>query len=439
MGATPTTTIRSRAIRRFPMTGHSPTPKPARLRLGSGTPHMLVATFVSASAAFLYLVIVGRALGPTDFAPITVLWTLQYLVTTVVYVPVELLTVRRLSQENPEATPWALYVWVTAACTVGALAFGFFTLDRFFAGDTGFLFVLGPLVVGYAGFAIGRGYLAGQRRFKEYAYAVSAESLLRLCAAGALLVAGVGTLGLSATMAAAPLVIWLWRPLRGRRRSEAGRPSEKGAAAALGAFISATTASQTILAAGPLVVGGLGGSAAAVSVVGQTFLLLRAPLAVAYNMTSRVMPPLTRLVEAAQWDRIRHLGMQMGLGGLVTAAGGFGAGYLVGPALVALLMGPEYRPEPLLAALAAAGTALATVAAFAQQILVAMHSTGRLAVAWLCGLAAAAAVVVAAAGLGPSLRVGWAFLAGEGLAFVILIGMVASAARPSLADEAPGA
>jgi len=400
---------------------------------------MLVATFLSAGAAFLYLLVVGRALGPTDFAPITVLWTVQYLVGTTVYGPMEQLTVRRLSRENPEATPWALYLWVTAACTIGALAFGLVTLDRFFVGDTGYLLVLVPLVVGYAGFALGRGYLAGRRRFKEYAYAISAESLSRLCLAGALVAAGVGALGLSATMAAGPFVIWLWRPLRGWRHAEAHREPERGATAALGAFVSATAASQTILAAGPLVVGGLGGSAAEVSVLGQTFLLLRAPLAVAFNLISRVMPPLTRFVETGQWARLRRLSAWMGIGGLATSAAGFGAGYLAGPWLVALLMGPEYRPGALLAGLAAAATVLATVALFIQQILVAMRSTGRLAAAWLCGLAAAAAVVIAAGRLSPSLRVGWAFLAGEALAFVLLVGIVARAARPRSADAAPGA
>jgi O-antigen/teichoic acid export membrane protein len=421
------------------MTDDSPTSKTPRGRLGSGTIHILVATFVSAAGAFLYLVIVGRAVGPTAFAPITVLWTVQYLVTTTAYGPIELLTVRRLSREAPTATPWALYLWVTAACTAGTLTFGIFTLDRFFAGDAAFLLTLTPLVIGYAGFAVGRGYLAGRRRFKDYAYVIAAESLLRLCLAGVLLAAGAGALGLSTAMAAAPFVIWLWRPLRGRRHAEAAQRPEQGAAADLGAFISATAASQTLLAAGPLVVGALGGGAAQVSVLGQTFLLLRAPLAVAFNLTSRVMPPLTRFAEAGRWARIRRLGIQMGLGGLVTAAAGFGAGYLAGPGLVAWLMGPEYRPTAWLAALAAAGTALATVALITQQILVAMGSTGRLAVAWLCGLAAALAVVVTTGAMDPSLRVGWAFLTGESLAFILLIGIVVTGARqtPATAPPAP--
>ena len=316
---------------------------------------MVVSTFVSAAAAFLFLVIVGRILGPAAFAPITVLWTLQYLAFTVIYVPMEQLTVRRLSRNTPEATPWALYLWVTAASTGVALVFGIVTLDRFFAGDAAFLPIVVVLMVGYAGFLLGRGYLAGQGRFKEYAYAISTESLMRLPLAGVLLAAGVGAVGMGWIMAAAPLVVWLWRPLRGRRHLEARRRPERGATAALATFMLANAASHTLLAAGPLVVGALGGGAVAVSVLGQTFLLLRAPLAVAINMISRVLPPLTRFVETGQISRLRRLGAWMAIAGVAVAGAGFAAGYFAGPGIVAWLMGPEYRPEALLAALAAGG------------------------------------------------------------------------------------
>ena len=51
----------------------------ARVVLGSGTGHMIVGTLVAALAAYLFQLIVGRSLGPTVFAPITVLWTIQFL------------------------------------------------------------------------------------------------------------------------------------------------------------------------------------------------------------------------------------------------------------------------------------------------------------------------------------------------------------------------
>jgi O-antigen/teichoic acid export membrane protein len=420
-------------------TGELPFRTSPRVSLGSGTVHMLVATLVSAAGAYLFLLMVGRALGPTDFAPITALWTMQYLVTTTVFGPMAQLTVRRLSREKPEATPWALYLWVTTACVLGVLLFSRLTLDRFFGGNAVYLFMLAPLIIGYAGFAIGRGYLAGHLRFKEYAFAIAAESLVRLCLAGALVLAGVGTLGLSATMAAAPLVIWLWHPFRGRQQPEASRAREQGATTALGALVSASAASHTILAAGPLVIGVLGASAAEVSVLGQTLLLLRAPLALASNMISRVMPPLMRLVETSQWGRIGSLNLWMGVGGSVTSAAGFGVGYLTGPRLVELLMGPEYRPGALLAGLAAAATVLAGVALFVQQILIATGSTSRVAVAWFCGLVVAVAAVVVAREASPSLRVGWGFLLGEALAFVLLIAAVGAVAGSRQSASAPGA
>jgi O-antigen/teichoic acid export membrane protein len=71
------------------MTDASPLSTTARFRLRSGTAHMVAATLVSLAGAYLFLLIVGRVLGPTAFAPITVLWTLQYLVITTVYMPME--------------------------------------------------------------------------------------------------------------------------------------------------------------------------------------------------------------------------------------------------------------------------------------------------------------------------------------------------------------
>lgn len=388
-------------------------------RLDSGTTYMLVATALAAVAAYLFQLVVGRALGPTDFAPLTVLWTLQFLVSTTVFMPMEQLTVRRLNLDAPGATPWRLYLSVIAVTVFGATAFAAVTLDRLFAGEAAYLPVVAALVAGCGGFALGRGYLAGRRRFKEYALCTLSESVLRLALAGVLLALSVRALGLGWSLVPGSLVVWLWRPLRGERRREAAAP-EAGAAAALAGFVAATAAAQTIVAAGPLVVAALGAGAAEVSVFFQTFLLLRAPLTVAYNLVSRILPPFTRLVEQGEAATIRRLVTGIGAIGAALAAAGFGAGYAAGPALVQLLLGAEYRPGALLAALAASGAVLATMALFAQQMLIAMRATGRLAAAWLAGLAAAA-LAVALGQAAPSLRVGWAFLIGEALAFTLLI------------------
>ena len=392
---------------------------------------MLVATVLAAIAAYVFVLVVGRILGTEDFAPLTALWTIQGLVFTTLFMPMEQLTVRRLNLDTLGATPWRLYLSVIFAAALGATAFGAAILDRLFTGEWAYLPVIAALIAGYGVFAIGRGYLAGRRRFRDYALVTLAESLLRLALAGVLLALSVGALGLGWTLVVGSLVVWAWRPLRGERRRAAGALPEAGAGTDLATFATANAAAQTLVWAGPLVVGGLGAAAAEVSVFFQTFLLLRAPLTVAYNLMSRVLPPFTRLVEQGEAAAVRRLVTGIAAAGAALAAAGFAAGYWLGPPLVELLLGAEYRPRPLLAALAASGAMLATVALFAQQMIIALRATGRLAAAWLAGLAAAA-VLVAVGSAEPSLRVGWAFLIGEALAFALLV-VVALTARPRAA------
>ena len=412
------------------MTHRSPR-SPGSPRLDSGTTWMLVATVLAAVAAYLFLLVVGRVLGTEDFAPLTALWTIQGLIFTTVFMPMEQLTVRRLNLDTPGATPWRLYLWVISATALGATAFAAATLSRLFTGQWAYLPIMAALIAGYGAFAIGRGYLAGRRRFKDYALVTLSESALRLALAGVLLALSVGALGLGWTLVAGALVVWAWRPLHGERQRAAGALPEAGAGGDLATFVTANAAAQTLVWAGPLVVGGLGAEPAEVSVFFQTFLLLRAPLTVAYNLVSRVLPPFTRLVEEGEAAALRRLAIEIAATGAALAAAGFAVGYWVGPPLVELLLGAEYRPEPLLAALAASGAMLATVALFAQQMIIALRATGRLAAAWLAGLAAAG-VLVAVASAGPSLRVGWAFLVGEGLAFALLVA-IALTARPRAA------
>jgi len=385
-------------------------------RIGSGTTHMVVGTIVAAVGAYLFQLIAGRALGPTEFAPITVVWTIQFLVVTTVFVPMEQLTIRRLNTLDAAAAPWRLFLWVVAAATASSVAFTAVTLDRLFEGEALYLVIVAVLIPAYGGFALGRGLLAGSRRFREYGWSTFSESMLRLVIAVVLLALGARALGLGWSLVAGALVIWLWRPFRGERAAARGRSAERGAAAALARYVTANGASQTILAAGPLVVGALGAPAKEVSVFFETTLLFRAPLTVAYNLISRVLPPFTRMVEQGSIATLRRWALRLGAGGAALAAAGYGAGLAAGPGAVELLLGAEFRPSAELAALAASGMAIATVALFAQQMLIAMGATGRLAAAWLTGLGMAAAVVWLG-GDDASLRVGRAFLAGEAVAF----------------------
>ena len=408
----------------FPLT----TPPNATKARRQGTTYMVVGTLVAALGAYLFQLIAGRVLGPEAFAPITVLWTVQFLVFTIVFLPMEQLTIRRLSVTDPHAAPWRLFIGVIVLAVIVSTGFALLTLDRLLDGEPVYVVIVAVVIAAYGGFALARGLLAGHRRYKEYGLTTMAESVVRLIAAIALLAIGLGSVGLAWTLVIGAFVVWVWRPLA----HEFGRGAaviERGTGVDLGTFVAANAASQTIVAAGPLVVGALRASPAEVSVFFETFLLFRAPLSVAYSLIARILPPFTRFVEAGEYRSIRTWALRLGALGGVLGLAGFFVGRAVGPDVVALLLGEEFRPTASLAAFAAAGVAIATVALFTQQILIAMRATGLLAISWLMGLAGAAFTVVVAEG-SPSARVGAGFLVGEVIAFALIAATIVVAARP---------
>lgn len=399
---------------------HSTTPPRPRLgtALTTGTGYMVLGTLVAALAAYGFQVVAARTLGPTAFAPITVLWTIQFLVFTIVFLPMEQLTIRRLSVAAPDAAPWRLFLLVIAGAAAASVAFSAATLDRLLDGEPIYLVLVAVLIAGYGGFALSRGMLAGNRRFREYGLSTMAESVVRLLLAAALLGLGVGAVGLAWSLVAGSLVVYFWRPFRsaGPRFATLGR----GVAATLATFIVANAASQTVVAAGPLVVGALGAARAEVSVFFETFLLFRAPLTVSYSLIARVLPPFTRMVESGQRSVLGRWAVRLAIIGTGGALSGYLLARALGPAVVATLLGDQFRPSAGLAAYAGAGMAIATVALFTQQILIAMRATGLLAVAWVAGLATAA-VTLGVAGGSPSIRVATGFLAGEVAAFALIV------------------
>ena len=399
----------------------------SRVLATSGTATMVVGTLVAATAAYAFQLVAGRALGPEEFAPITVLWTIQFLVFTTVFVPMEQLTIRRLSGITNERAPRRLFVSAIAASVVISVVFAVLTLDRLLDGHVTYLWVTTVLIASYGAFALARGALAGHRRFAEYGWSTMAESVLRLAVAAVVLAVGAGVVGVAWSLVPGALVVYLWRPFRDTPQPVDPSPPVR-AGAALITFITANAASQTIVAAGPLVVGALGAGSAERSVFFETFLLFRAPLTVAYSLIARVLPGFTRTAESEARVRLANWSMRLGFAATGAAGAAFAVGHWIGPDLVALFLGEEYRPSADLAAFAAAGVVIATTALFAQQMLIALRATTLLAASWLIGLAAAAAAVALTAG-NPSHRVGLGFLVGESVALALIVAAVSSRAR----------
>ena len=404
------------------MTG--PTPDPAVAAAPSprsdGTGLMLIGAIMSAAGAYLFQVIAGQALGEVDFAPIAIIWTLQFLGFTVLYTPIEQFIIRRLTisggrlETLRSAVP--IMVAVIAAGAVGAAVFALATRDRFFQGEAVYGPLLAMLFVALGTYAIARGLLAGQQRFATYGIMVGAEAVTRVGLGVAVIVIGATTLGMAWAMVLAPFVYLAFRPKRPAPRSQQTLGEDEAEAHKfLGGLVVTAATSQTILAAGPLVVGALDAAPGEVSTFFATFTLFRGPLTASYNLLARILPWFTHRAARGDDARLGRWSAVLGVAAIGLAGVAAVVGALIGPAIIALLFPDTFRPSGGLAALATAGVVLAAVALFLGQILVARGTTAVLASVWVVALVVAG-VALLGIDASPSVRTGWAFVAGEGAA-----------------------
>lgn len=357
----------------------------------------------------------GRLLGPELFAPVSVLWTLMFLTGTVGLTPVEQYVAREATAGNRVLTrrAWAIGVVVLLTATAAG-TFTALTVEALFLGERGFV-LLGVLIVAAtAPLFVARGLAIGQRRFDLYGLMLGLEGVGRLLVgAVGLLVVG-GPVGLAWGVALGPALALAVPTFRFERR--ATRPASAGAGAFLAPYIGASGASQLLLAGAPLAVAALGAGPATISIVFVTFTLFRAPVTIVYLVQGRLLNLLVRLRMDGAHDRIARIRRSIELAGLAALLLAGVTGWLVGPGVVALLYGAAFRPEPIVAALAATGVAGAGIAQLLGQLLVAEGRTTVLARRWTVGLAVALVVLTAGptlAGLSPAVAVAAAFAAGE--------------------------
>jgi O-antigen/teichoic acid export membrane protein len=393
---------------------------------------MLAGTVVAIVGAYGFQLLGGRVLGPVAFAPLTVLWSIQFLVMTVVMLPVEQLIIRRLeltggrsARLRESAVPLAALIGGTAVCVTTAMAV---LGARATGGGVGYVLAAGLLVAGYTVFAAARGYLAGRHRYRDYGIATAAEALVRLLLAAAVLLVTADGLGLAVVMVLAPLGVLLVRPFAPATGTVPHEPVDDEPAmdvmvgstgGFLGPLVLANGAAQALLGVGPLVVAAVGAGPVTVSAVFVTFLLFRAPLWVIQSVLARVLPPFTALARRGEQAALRVWALRLAAGGTALAAVAAPLGWWLGPTLVGILFGDRFTPTASLTALVAVGTAVAAMTAVSSQILVAVGRTWHVGLAWTLALAVAALAIVAPVAAA-DVRVGLAFLAGEITALVLV-------------------
>ena len=268
---------------------------------------------------YTYFFIASHVLSKPDYGQITVLWSAVFITVSTLYRPIEQLLSRHISERLVTAEPIGEPMRVAAKIQLGltalfaalALALRGPLQNSLLEGNEALYWVFFSSVVFYAASYFARGFLAGNRRFGLFAALILSESVFRTLFA--ILVAVSLLSGESAVaigIVAAPSLSLMVVPLAFARRAQreqagprpvAQREDADGTEFSLrrgGGFAAAVLlimfSEQTFLNAGPLIVRGLQGAAAA-GYIFNVLMIARAPLQLFQAVSTSILPHLTSL------------------------------------------------------------------------------------------------------------------------------------------------
>ena len=376
-----------------------------------------------------YFSLSSYALDAHEYGGISLLWTAIFLVTAILYRPVEQLLGRTIADRDARGVRGSEHLRVAATIQLAlAMAFAVVALalrepleDDLFGGHSELYWVLIVAVLAYAASYYARGFLAGNRRLGLYGALVFLEANARLLFA-LLAVLGVATSQgfVAAGMAVGPLVSLVIVPLAlGRHLRGAGEgdphtaeaadmaaleepPAEAEFTLAHGAGFAVAVlvimvCEQAFLNAGPLLVKSTS-EANGIALAGFAFnvvLIARAPLQLFQAVQTAILPHLTELSAGAAVDEFRR-----SVTVTIRAIAAFGAlvtlGLLaVGPWAMHVLFGDKGFDYDRLGLVAmGAGMGLYLCGATLNQAALARARARQAAACWVVSAAAYVAILV---------------------------------------------
>jgi O-antigen/teichoic acid export membrane protein len=400
-----------------------------------GTMTMLAGTLLAGFAAYAWQAAGTRSLGNSAFAPVATLWTLNYLVTTVLLAPIEQYATRTLSSGRDgrshlaEAIPAIAGILGVATVLLGVGCL--LVRGRFFHGEVGYAVIGALLVTCFGCLSFIRGSLAGERDFSRYGRLTGLDGVTRLVVGATILVAGGTALDFawSIPLCALTSLVWVARVPRLSDRGPVHSDVHVPIRRFMLTMVGGTAAAQLLLAGGPLLLGLLGAPASAVTILFVAQTAGRAVLLVALPLWSRALPGLTAVALRREHENLSRIAERI----LVISVAGALVGALfaaaVGPPALAALFGHGSRPDAFVAGAVGAGTVMAVGNLGLNQLLVAAGRTSRITICWWTALVAATLWI--ALGPGSALhRVDAAFVIGEALALVLLTVATSTARAP---------
>lgn len=413
---------------------------------GRGTVLLSAGTVGAGVLAYVFNVVAARALGPESYGAVAVLWASVFLVSVVLFRPVEQTLSRSIADRRARGDGVApvvrsvllLAAGLATAAVAGCLAAWAPITASLFGGRGALTAALAAGIAGYGASYVVRGLTGGVRAFGSYGLLLLADGGSRVALALPLVVvASAGLAGAAVALAAfagaaAPLLRRsqrqaLMTALRPPGHSRAGEPFAihtalrfAGPVAIVGA------AEQVLVSGGPLLIvagGGTGARTAAGTVFAAT-MLVRAPVFLFQGLAAALLPSLTTF--RAQGDErafrrwvVLASAVLLGFGALLALAA-----LAAGPAAMHLLYGPGFEATRIDLAVLAAGVGCYLTAATCSQAALAREQARATALVWSVSAAAFVAATLALSGAALH-RVSVAFALAALIQVVLMLALVA--------------
>ena len=373
---------------------------------GRGARILSIGIATTGLVTFAYFSVSSHVLTPDQYAGISLLWSVMFIVISIIYRPVEQLLSRTIAARRAlghEMHAYRVPVLLQAGFAALFLVVTLVLHDQLvsmFDGSETLYWVLVVGVLAYAMSYFARGWLAGHERFELYGGLVFFEAVARLMFPLAVAVGiASGEAAVALGIAAAPFASLVVVPFAFARRARGAaatrRERKAGDELSMGqgtGFVAAVLlimlAEQTILNAAVLTAELTSTNEALAGFVFNVLLIARAPLQLFQSIQTSLLPHLAGL-EAREgregFERaIRVTILAIAAFALVVALGLM----IVGPWAMGVLFGGDFDYGRVGLAVVALGMGLHLVAGTLNQAALARGQAGMAAIAW--GLAAMA-------------------------------------------------
>lgn len=363
---------------------------------GSGARILSIGIAATGLFTFAYFGVAGHVLDDDDYGRISLLWSLLFVIMSVIYRPVEQLLSRTIADRRARGIT-AGHSLRTPALIQASFAFGFLVIalalrgpieDGLFDGHASLYWILVGAAMAYAASYFARGYFAGHQWFGLYGGLVLFESLSRFCFPVAVAV-GIASgetavaLGIVAAPLASLLVIpWALRRHEAASAAASGVERDRGemreSAGFAGSVAAIQLAEQTLLNAAVLLIT----DSATAGIVFSALMVARAPLQLFQAVQTSLLPHLAGL-EATEGREAFARAIRQTVLAIAAFAGVCAVGLLaIGPWAMELAFDQEGYDRVGLAVIAV-GMGLHLTAGTFNQAALARGRAAQAAAAWL--------------------------------------------------------